>query len=486
MASWLIHVYNLAWLLARPVLRRHHRLRDGFAWRLVPEDWAGTPETKTGLPPRADIWIQAASGGEAYLAWAIAERLPALYRQQGQPSKNDGNASPHAAPNVKETADQSPNAPLRLLVTTWTRQGLEILQGMRSKLESTHPGLSIHVTFFPLDSVPLMTRALRQARPRVVALLETELWPGLMLACSRQNIPLLVLNGRMNEKSLLQYRKLDRFSPNFWKDTAPQHIAATSREYANRFAELFDKNRVEVVPNIKFDNASVNEVRQADNGSMPPAAPELAALLPRQEHSGRTVLLASVREEEEEKILAVIRHLRSGKERTPTIILAPRHMHRVNPWLEQLHREGLTPLTRAERKDAFPAGSLIVWNRFGELRDLYELSDAVFVGGSLAPLGGQNFLEALAAGKIPCCGPWLDNFDWALQDAAESGEKNDSLESRGLLRRCPDANAVAVALKQFLAAPRDPVTVQKEFHAWLSPRQGGASRCAGLLLTCLE
>ena len=106
---------------------------------------------------------------------------------------------------------------------------------------------------------------------------------------------------------------------------------------------------------------------------------------------------------------------------------------------------------RSKQTETIPAGSIVIWDTFGELGQLYQLADAVFVGGSLAPLGGQNFLEPLALGKIPCCGPHLDNFAWALEPSGEA--KQDSLEALGLLQTGKNAKAVAALLQQQLATP---------------------------------
>lgn len=163
--------YGLAWLAARPVLCRHKRLQEGFPQRLVPDGWPGSAlgmETGDGSASshtRSDIWLQAASGGEAYLVWELLAHLAVLCEKQGTPE------------------------PLRVLATTWTRQGLDILQDMSGKLHEKHPWLSVRSAFFPLDAPKLMEKALDQVRPRVVGLLETELWPGLMLACEKRHVP---------------------------------------------------------------------------------------------------------------------------------------------------------------------------------------------------------------------------------------------------------------------------------------------------------
>ena len=479
-------LYGLAWRLARPVLRRHKRLSEGFAWRLVPENWSGVKATENGRPEsRIDVWIQAASGGEAYLAWELLKRLA------------DG-------------------APLSALVTTRTRQGLEVLHGMAEKLRQDHPELSVRVTFFPLDQPGIMARALDQARPRAIALLETELWPGLLLGAADRGIPVFVLNGRMTEKSLRNYLRLERLCPGFWRGVAPRAATAVSNDDAARLAALFGPDRVVTVPNIKFDRCLPAEsargaaVGQATGQTGPAGSPDLADLankasapaLPLPERGSRPlILLASVREEEEEAVMTIIRRLRrpSGKKsggksgensggEAPTLAIAPRHMHRVAAWKERLagleggyvQRSRLgTPSREGEAKRGAP-GDVILWDAFGELALLYAAADAVFVGGSLAPLGGQNFLEALAAGRIPCCGPYLDNFAWALSPAPD-GAAGDALAERGLLlvRRTPEE--VAETLIEQARHPLPPEETQRRFLDWLTPRLGGAARCAALL-----
>ena len=335
---------------------------------------------------RSDIWLQAASGGEAYLVWELLAHLAVLCEKQGTPE------------------------PLRVLATTWTRQGLDILQDMSGKLHEKHPWLSVRSAFFPLDAPKLMEKALDQVRPRVVGLLETELWPGLMLACEKRHVPMLILNGRMTDKSLRGYLKLEAAIPGFWESIAPKHVCAISKADAGRFARIFGGDRVEAVPNIKFDRATATAI--------PAVSDPLLKLLPPELHARQTVLLASVREQEEPALLSVIQTLRAHD--APTIVVAPRHMHRVKPWQALLSGAKLPAVMRSKQEGTIPAGSIVIWDTFGELGQLYQLADAVFVGGSLAPLGGQNFLEPLALGRIPCCGPHLDNFAWALEPSGLS------------------------------------------------------------------
>ena len=331
--------YGLAWLAARPVLCRHKRLQEGFPQRLVPDGWPGSAlgmETGDGSASshtRSDIWLQAASGGEAYLVWELLAHLAVLCEKQGTPE------------------------PLRVLATTWTRQGLDILQDMSGKLHEKHPWLSVRSAFFPLDAPKLMEKALDQVRPRVVGLLETELWPGLMLACEKRHVPMLILNGRMTDKSLRGYLKLEAAIPGFWESIAPKHVCAISKADAGRFARIFGGDRVEAVPNIKFDRATATAIPAVSN--------PLLKLLPPELHARQTVLLASVREQEEPALLSVIQTLRAHD--APTIVVAPRHMHRVKPWQALLSGAKLPAVMRSKQEGTIPAGSIVIWDTFGEL-----------------------------------------------------------------------------------------------------------------------
>ena len=175
---------------------------------------------------------------------------------------------------------------------------------------------STRSAFFPLDAPKIMEKALDQVRPRVVGLLETELWPGLMLACEKRHVPMLILNGRMTDKSLRGYLKLEAAIPGFWESIAPKHVCAISKADAGRFARIFGGDRVEAVPNIKFDRATATAI--------PAVSDPLLKLLPPELHARQTVLLASVREQEEPALLSVIQTLRAHD--APTIVVAPRHM----------------------------------------------------------------------------------------------------------------------------------------------------------------
>ena len=477
--------YSGLWRAAQPLLRRHKRLRDDFARRLVPDDWlaAGLPGPAAAVPdmpgpdaPPLRVWVQAASGGEAWLVHCL---VPALA----------GTLAVHPA---------LASRPLDLLCTTWTRQGLDILEKLPAP-----PAVSILSRHFPLDRPDMMRRAMAMARPDAVVLLETELWPGLLAAARENRVPVLALNARMTEKSFRAYGKLAFF----WREHAPERVLAISAEDADRFARLFGHpERVDVMPNIKFDRLLENSIH--------PARGDSPASFRREAGIGDTALLAvlaSVREEEEHLLLPVARALYglSIHGRPVAVAVAPRHMHRVAAWKTGLRAAGVPFRLRSMKdgqgsgKDAstsLPAPPVYLWDTFGELPSLYAIADAAYVGGSLVPLGGQNFLEAAAQGVIPLVGPHIDNFLWAGKELfaeglavmlPEASELGPALEQRlrtrqASLSRAPDRRSTELREQDWQAArAKETAEVRERFAAWLRPRLGGSLQAAETLAQTL-
>ncbi|MDR2160888.1 MAG: 3-deoxy-D-manno-octulosonic acid transferase [Desulfovibrio sp.] len=423
-----LNLYSLAWQAARPLLRRHSRLSGDFEQRLAAEGWPHFPPASGPC-----IWLQAASGGEAWLIQTLVAGLLAL---------------------------PDPPLPLCLLCTTFTSQGLEILKKLAAD-PALPPDLILLPRYLPLDDPALMRRAMRAARPAAIALLETELWPGIMTAATREGIPLLILNARMTPKSLKGYSLLKPF----WRENPPSAVLAVSPEDAERFARLFGPQSVTLMSNLKFDRAA---------SFSPPADP------PR--NVPPTVAMVSVRQEEEGLLLPAVRSLPafSFQGAPPRLIIAPRHMHRIPAWKKILASEGLPFSLRSSGPDT---AAVLLWDTFGDLRLLYSLADSVFVGGSLAPMGGQNFLESLEAGVIPCVGPHTANFHWVGREIFSSGLAT-LLPTAGdlapaLVERLRSIAAIAPAWQEARLAAR--MEIRTRFQAWLSPHTGGGLQAARLL-----
>lgn len=411
--NYLLKLYSLGFGLAWPFLRKNRRLQTGWEQR-----------TGHALPLACDLWLQAASGGEAYLALELLRGLKS-----------------HA---------------LKVLVTTNTAQGLEILQKGFAGLQAGK--IEARAWFCPLDKPEIAARFVAAAQPRLLVLLETELWPGMLGAVKKQNIPVLLVNGRISAKSLRGYLKVK----GLFRALAPKEVMAVSAADAARFKLLFNQSAVSVMPNLKFDR-----VLTSTTGEPTP----LARYLPQ---DAPFVVLGSVRQEEEAAALAIIRALWATHPKA-VIGLYPRHMERAPFWVETLTRLNLPFVRRSQLQSPLGPGAILLGDVFGELEQAYQCAAAVFVGGSLAPLGGQNFMEPLAAGVIPVIGPHWQNFAWV----------GSGIIDAGLLNVASDVNGVIAKLKAGLAAPTNKACVRARFKAYIARNLGGGQMACAKILTYL-
>ncbi len=411
--------YNLIWSCALPWLHWNHRLAEGYMQRTL----------KTGLPA-AKLWIQAASVGEAYLALELINYL-----------------------NTVE--------PLKILVTSNTSQGIEILRRNLSDRSLVDRRIQPQVAYFPFDKPAIMQRAVASIRPKVIVLLETEIWPGLLRSLKEFGCKILIVNGRITQKSLKRYL----LWPSLWRKLRPDNILAISPADAHRFGRLFGKDGVEVMSNIKFDRIAAATSGSVDENT-------LKSILPT---ANPFIVLASVRQAEENPVKNIIQTVLSSRPET-VVGLFPRHMHRIPSWQKRLHQMGLGYALRSKSKRRISAGKVILWDTFGELLPAYRLAESAFVGGSLAPLGGQNFLEALVCGVIPIIGPSWDNFAWVGGEIIQSG----------LLRVAGDWKQVADLLLKDLAGPPARKDVINAALQFIEVRRGGTEMACRRIVACLE
>ncbi len=375
------------------------------------------------LDEQADIWLCSASGGEAYLVEKILEQL------------------------------NSSNKDLRIIVSTWTRQGYEIL----TKAAHKYPDMKIFVRFMPFDKPSLVNKIMQSVKPKIVVLLETEIWFGLMSACTNNNAKLIMLNARMSEKSFKSYKILKLLFHSIWKKISPAYICTISMQDALHYRKIFH-TKIDVLPNIKFDRA-VASFNIKDN-------------IKESLHSCENIMLfASTRSEEEDAVCEIINEL---KGRQLQFIIVPRHLHRAKSLQKKLDTLNIKNILYQDLQK-HNGSQVIIWDNFGDLQKLYHIAKICFVGGSLANRGGQNFLEALACGLVPIVGKHLKNFAWALSGLAE----------KKLISIVDNKEQLAQKIIDFHedSPPKD--EVKKEFNAWLCEHKGGTQAQVGKMLEYL-
>jgi 3-deoxy-D-manno-octulosonic-acid transferase len=225
----------------------------------------------------------------------------------------------HLAPLVPEKRT------LRILITSGTKQGIDILmKGAKASSRSTN--FEIAVAYFPLDAPHLMRKAFTQFAPQLSILVETELWPGFLVTARQHNVPVLLINGRMSEKSFRSYRFFRRFFSSY----GPEKIYAISDLDSERFAAVLGAEKVTRINNIKFD-------RIIPGRGVATESP-IANFLP---VNAPFILLGSIRREEDDKILFIVKELVSTR---PDCIIGlfPKHIERADLWVERLTKQGIS------------------------------------------------------------------------------------------------------------------------------------------------
>jgi 3-deoxy-D-manno-octulosonic-acid transferase len=324
-----------------------------------------------------------------------------------------------AAALVRALGERLPG--VEVVISTTTATGLEVAR-------KTYPELT--VVRYPLDLSPLTRRFLRVLSPRVVVLMELEVWPNFLRSCNRARAPVAVVNGRITPRSFERYRLFRHTLPQFDRISL---FCVQSAEYAERFRGLgAAAERVVVTGSMKADGLKI--------GAVTPK-PELVRLLAAPPGAPLIVAGSTHRPEEKQVAAAWMAAARGAR-----LVLVPRHPDRASEVLADLASLGLSgqlfTRLRAGLETADPARPAIV-DTIGELESVYALADLVYVGGSLVPHGGQNMLEPAAQGRAVVYGPHVHNF---VQEAA-------LLESAGAARRVANSAELESAFRELLADP---------------------------------
>jgi 3-deoxy-D-manno-octulosonic-acid transferase len=311
------------------------------------------------------IWIHAVSVGEALTARSLLPELRERY------------------PGLK------------IFVSTTTLTGQEIA---RSRLPNVDA-----VFFFPFDLPPFVNRTLKLVRPRLLIMMETEIWPNLLRACRRAGVKTMLVNGRISSRSYPRYRFARLFFRRVLVDV--DRFCMQSEASARRIVDIgADPKRVTVTGSLKFESLEPQLAVAAGRGAgrvlryfrVPP---------------GRLVFIAaSTMKGEEAAALAAFAAVRRSHP-TALLVIAPRRPERFSEADALACAEGYRVARRSDLPvDAEPRDDVVILDSIGELAQLFQIATVVFVGGSLADHGGHNILEPAVHGKPIVFGPNMQNF----------------------------------------------------------------------------
>ena len=371
------------------------------------EYWHGWRERFGAGLPRAGggIWLHAVSVGEVQAAAILIEAL----------------------------ARRLPGVEITLSCATPTA---------RTRARTLLPDIA--VSYAPYDLPGSVRRCLARLRPRLLIVLETELWPNLLHQAQRTGVPVLIASARVSKRSAGRYQRV----PGLLRAVlaAGVWIGAQTEADAQRFAALgVPPARVSVVGNIKFDRA------------LAPDVTERGAQLRARYGAGRPVWVAGSTHAGEEPIVLAAHRQLLGQQPSALLILAPRYPQRFAAAAAAISAQGFRCLRRSANAagDDAPRGNapgiapgaavgdyqVLLLDTLGELADFYAAADVAFVGGSLVPIGGHNLLEPAALGLPVLSGP--EQFN-APQVA-------EALGAQGALTLVHDAAELSAALARLLS-----------------------------------
>lgn len=256
--------------------------------------------------------------------------------------------------------------------------------------------------YFPFDYRFSVRRFLTRIRPDLVLIMETEIWPNFLRIAREMDVPTMMVNGRISDRSFGRYLRLRWFFSRILRDFSL--LCMQSGEDARRIIAMgAPPERVLVARNLKYDlpvaPLAAEEREKLRSGFRIPHA--IAVMTAGSTHQG----------EEEAVIAAYLRLVAEGRELF--MVLAPRHPERIPQVAELLEREGVPFTLRsrlAGRSEPFRSGEVLLVDTVGELMRFYAVSDLVFVGGSLVQTGGHNILEPASLSVPVLFGPFMSNF----------------------------------------------------------------------------
>ncbi len=303
-----------------------------------------------------------------------------------------------AAPLISKMLGSMPQQ--NFLVTTMTPTGSEqVLQRL---------GDSVDHCYAPYDFTFAVRRFLRKTQPRMLVLMETEIWPNLIMQAEAQGIPVMLINARMSERSARGYQRMSWLSRPVLG--VIKHIACQSPEHMQRFIDLgVDAQKVSALGSVKYDlQLPQNLLKQA---SLLKAQLNLRT---------RPVwIAASTHPGEEEQIIRAHLLLRAQLPEL-CLLLVPRHPHRAGDIGALVKQHNLSWRASSEGP-ATGVYDVIVGDVMGQLLTLYSLADVAFVGGSLVEHGGHNPIEPGLLGLPIVAGPADFNFAEVVAQLSEAG-----------------------------------------------------------------
>lgn len=360
------------------------------------------------------------------------------------------------SPLIKEFRKEFPKSPI--LVSVVTTSGYEMANRIIKDADA--------IIYFPLDLPWLAGHVLRRIRPRVFLPVETELWPNFLRTARKIHVPVMMVNGRISDKSVKQYKHLHSLLRNMIgtvKLFAMQ--SPIDAEYIMRLGA--PQELVTVTGNTKFD--------QTYTDVSPEEKQKIIEEMGLSKNDG-IFLAGSTHRGEEEAVLQAFKAVRETHPHA-RLVIAPRELLRTMEVVHLCRKAGFSVTTRTKLQNEAPQDEdIVILDTIGELGKVYSISDVVFVGGSLVPHGGHNILEPAAHGKAIIVGSHMFNFKdtYAL------------FKNRDACLTVKNGEELAKQVTRLFDEPEHRHRMEEETRAIVRENKGASRKSAILLHQMLE
>ena len=354
-----------------------------------------------------------------------------------------------AAPLIEQLRIAFPN--LRFVISTITSTGNTVAEQIATDKDI--------VIYFPFDLSVIVKKTLSLINPKMLIILETELWPNMIRIAFRRKIPVVIANGRISDGAYPKYKKFSFvFAPIVKRIDL---LCMQSEKDAQRIIDLGARRQnVKIVGNIKFD-----QVKEAQAEQLPELKTNVNELL----------IIAGSTHDNEEEILSRVYVKLKQKYNNIRLLIAPRHPHRVHEVIQVLSKHNLKSklLSRIIQEELqVEPEEILVLDIMGVLSQVYRSADIVFIGGSLVKHGGQNPIEPALCLKPIIFGKYMFNFH-EIEKMFLSGKAAISVDSEEELMRCLEELIRDKDKREVLAA---------NAKALVSKNQGSVKRIISLLI----
>ncbi len=430
MQSLALSLYGLLTWALQPLVRL--RLKRRAAQEPLYGQWIEERFGHYTQPPSSGwVWIHAVSLGETRAAGIL----------------------------LRELRSQMPG--MKLLLTHGTATGRE--EG-RKLLQAGDEQV-----WQPWDSVQATQRFFAHFKPSMGLLMETEVWPQLCAAAGHARVPMVLANARLNARSLQKAQRLGALAAPAFASFVT--VLAQTHDDAQRLQQA-GAHDVQVMGNVKFD-VSVDAALQQRGHALRQAAGRAPVIMLASSREGEEALFleqikqfAGVEAARGAPLLGASADTHAQVSQRAQWLIVPRHPQRFEEVQRLCEQQGLSVSRRSNWSEAPQAADVWLGDSMGEMAMYYSLAHVALLGGSFAPLGGQNLIEAIAGGCPVLMGPHTFNFEEACSTAQEMQAA----------MRCTDmAQAVALALRTVQSA-QEMHALQQQGQHWLAQSRGAAVR----------